>query len=224
MLAIDGPANPSGDWAWSTDTLGIDIVAPTFTDDALRDLLARHAGLRPFAHGSLWEGLAGSIVGQGVSVAGGATLLSRIAALVHPGVRLAGRTLWPMPTPVEIAALGGERLREVGLTRQRAAALADAAGAIRDGVLTISDPLRFREEALAIRGIGPWTVASALLWGVGDADIHPAGDVALLRAARRFLDDPTLSMRELDALSERWRPYRSWAARLLWLELLGPAE
>ncbi|HEX5499707.1 MAG TPA: hypothetical protein VFX03_10785, partial [Thermomicrobiales bacterium] len=116
-LRIEGPANPAADRAWLSDTLGIDVGAPAFDDDRLRNLMDRHAGLRPFAHGSLWEGLAGSIVGQGVSVAGGATLLSRIAALVHPGIALAGRTLWPMPEPAAIAALGVDRLRGVGLTR-----------------------------------------------------------------------------------------------------------
>ncbi|HEX5499470.1 MAG TPA: hypothetical protein VFX03_09595, partial [Thermomicrobiales bacterium] len=220
---IEGTAQPAGDRAWLSDTLGIDAGVPTFDDERLRVLLERHAGMRPFAHGSLWEGLAGSIVGQGVSVAGGATLLSRIAALVHPGVALAGRTLWPLPEPAEIAALGADRLRGVGLTRQRAEALAAAATAMRDGALSKTDPLAFRDAAMAIRGIGRWTIESTLLWGVGDADIHPSGDIALLRAARHVFADPALTMRGLDEMSERWRPYRSWAARLLWLELLGPA-
>ncbi len=223
-LRIEGTANPADDLVWVGETFGLDIEPPAFGDEVLDRLARRHAGMRPFAHGSLWEGVASSIVGQGVSVAGGATLLSRIAALVHPGVALAGRTLWPMPAPAEIAALGVDRLRATGLTRQRAEALAATAEAMRDGDQASGDPERFRADMVAIRGIGPWTIASALLWGVAAADIHPSGDVALLRAARHAFGQPSLSMRELDAMSDRWRPYRGWAARLLWLELLGPAE
>ncbi|HEU5432351.1 MAG TPA: hypothetical protein VFU81_11855, partial [Thermomicrobiales bacterium] len=125
-LGIEGTADPAQDRAWTTETLGLERGAPAFADNALLALHDRHVGMKPFAHGSLWEGLAGSIVGQGVSVAGGATLLSRLAALVHPGVPLAGRTLWPLPEPAEIAALGVDRLRGVGLTRQRAEAMAAA--------------------------------------------------------------------------------------------------
>lgn len=223
-LRIDGTAHPARDHAWIVETLGLERGEPAFADETLRALRERHPGMKPFAHGSLWEGLAGSIVGQGVSVAGGATLLSRIAALVHPGVSLAGRTLWPLPEPADVAALGADRLRSVGLTGQRAEALAAAAAAMRDGALPAADPLAFRDAAMAIRGIGRWTIESTLLWGIGDGDIHPSGDVALLRAARRYFADPSMSMRDLDAMSERWRPYRSWAARLLWLDLLGPAE
>jgi 3-methyladenine DNA glycosylase/8-oxoguanine DNA glycosylase len=32
-----------------------------------------------------------------------------------------------------------------------------------------------------------------------------------------------MTLRELDRLAERWRPARGWAARALWLMLLGPA-
>jgi 3-methyladenine DNA glycosylase/8-oxoguanine DNA glycosylase len=44
--------------------------------------------------------------------------------------------------------------------------------------------------------------------------------VALLRAAR--VHYPEISnLNDLDQLAERWKPYRGWAARLLWLDLLG---
>jgi DNA-3-methyladenine glycosylase II len=222
-LQVSGTASEAGDATWVTETLGIERSDPAFTDPTLCALMRRHVGMKPFAHGSIWEGLASAIVGQGVSVAGGATLLSRIAALVHPGVALAGRTLWPLPTPADVAALGSGRLKGVGLTAQRAEALAAVARAMGDGAWSDRDGERFRSEAISIRGVGRWTIESTLLWGLGDDDVHPSGDVALLRAARRAFADDALSMRALDALSERWRPHRGWAARLLWLELLGPA-
>jgi hypothetical protein len=28
-------------------------------------------------------------------------------------------------------------------------------------------------------------------------------------------------LKDLDRVAERWKPYRAWAARLLWLDLLG---
>jgi 3-methyladenine DNA glycosylase/8-oxoguanine DNA glycosylase len=78
-------------------------------------------------------------------------------------------------------------------------------------------------ELRALPLVGPWTARSALLWGIGAPDVHPIGDVALLRAARQAYGNPALTMKELDLQSDRWRPGRSWAARLLWTNLLGVA-
>ena len=76
------------------------------------------------------------------------------------------------------------------------------------------------EHLLSISGIGPWTIQSALLWGIAAPDAHPTRDVALLRAARVHYPDVS-DLNDLDRVAERWRPYRGWAARLLWLDLLG---
>ena len=57
------------------------------------------------------------------------------------------------------------------------------------------------ERLAAISGIGPWTMQSALLWGVAAADAHPTRDVALLRAAR--VHYPEISdLNDLDRVAE----------------------
>lgn len=71
--------------------------------------------------------------------------------------------------------------------------------------------------------VGPWTAASALLWGPGEPDAYPRGDVVLLRAARLAYDQDEMTMNDLDRIAEGWRPYRAIASRLLWTGLLGPA-
>jgi DNA-3-methyladenine glycosylase II len=72
--------------------------------------------------------------------------------------------------------------------------------------------------------VGRWTAESALLWGVGAPDAHPSGDIALLRAVRNAYGLPEMTLKDLDVLSEAWRPARAIAARLLWTELLGVAH
>ena len=61
-------------------------------------------------------------------------------------------------------------------------------------------------------------LATSLALG-GDA----CSDAALLRAARRACGDPAMDHAALNRLSEQWRPLRAVAARLLWLDLFGPA-
>jgi AraC family transcriptional regulator of adaptative response / DNA-3-methyladenine glycosylase II len=58
-------------------------------------------------------------------------------------------------------------------------------------------------------GIGPWT-ANYIAMRLGNRDAFPAGDLILRRNAGE------LSERELLLRSERWRPYRAYAAMLLW--------
>jgi DNA-3-methyladenine glycosylase II len=86
-----------------------------------------------------------------------------------------------------------------------------------------ADAELWMRDLTAFPMVGPWTAASSLLWGVGHVDVYPKGDVALLRAARLAYDNPGMTMRDLDRLSEEWRPQRGVAARLLWTNLLGAA-
>ena len=72
--------------------------------------------------------------------------------------------------------------------------------------------------------VGPWTVESALLWGIGDDNAFPMGDVALLRAARRAYGLPEMTMKEMQARSNDWIGHRAWASRLLWIDLFGGAS
>jgi 3-methyladenine DNA glycosylase/8-oxoguanine DNA glycosylase len=173
----------------------------------------------------LYEGVVSSIVGQSISVAAAATTERRLYSLFDPGVELDGRRYWPVPAPGQLASASIVVVRSSGVTTKRAEALVRV-GQRFSAVASLSlatnwEELRRRAEALrAISCVGPWTVESALLWGVADPDAHPTGDVALLRAARPFFPEVT-TLRELDHLAARWRPWRGWAARLLWLELLG---
>ncbi|HWW60612.1 MAG TPA: 3-methyladenine DNA glycosylase 2, partial [Thermoanaerobaculia bacterium] len=61
----------------------------------------------------------------------------------------------------------------------------------------------------ALPGIGPWT-AHYIAMRLGEPDAFPAGDLWLRRAAGN------LTERELERISEAWRPWRAYAALLLW--------
>lgn len=227
-LTIAGSAAQATDEAWARTVLGIDQRCPPFADPVVDRLRATALGLHPFAAGSLFDGLISSIVGQSISVASAAITEARLAALFHPAVELAGRRFWPLPRPADLAAADPALVRTSGVTWRRAEALVGAAQAALAGTLPTDeaarrDPDAARHALRALPLVGPWTAESALLWGLGTADAHPTGDVALLRAARRAYADPTLDLRGLDRLAEHWRPARGWAARLLWTDLLGPA-
>src|SRR5680860_901788 len=97
QIAVEGESDPSLDRAWLDAVLDFSRQMPSFTDPVIDRLALQMPGLRPFANGSLFDGVIGSIVGQSISVASAATTERRLAALVHDGVSVAGRVYFPSP-------------------------------------------------------------------------------------------------------------------------------
>lgn len=208
--------------------LGSDISLPAFTDPVIEGLAGRFPGLHPYCDGSLFDGLVTAIVGQSISVAAAAVSQARLAALFAPPVVIGDRGYRPLPRPDQLASATPGLIRQSGVTMRRAQALGHAARALLDGELPDDSAAR-RDPDGASRAlqslplVGRWTAESALLWGIGAPDAHPTGDVALLRAARVAYAGPAMTLRELDAVAEGWRPARGLAARLLWTGLFGAA-
>lgn len=195
-----------------------------FEDPVIADLSSRFPGLRPLTDGGLWEGLVTSITGQAVSLHSAAAFQRRLCAMLSEPVQALDREFLPLPSAEQVADCSTEQVKSIGLTTKRSEGLIAVAREMADG--NVPDPPtdaidHWMQDLTRLPMVGPWTAASALLWGVGHPDAYPKGDVALLRAAKLAYDNPEMTMKELDALSEGWRPQRSIAARLLWTNLLG---
>jgi len=222
-LEIIGSRSTDLDVHWASAVLGASTAMPVFDDPIMAALARKHAGLRPWSAGSLFEGVVSSIVGQSISVAAAATTERRLCQRFNKGLHLDGREFWPPPRPEQLASSSAVFVRESGVTTKRAEALVAVATlfASESGAAAFAvDPFAAVERLVSISGIGPWTVQSALLWGIAASDAHPTRDVALLRAVRVHYPD-VADFKDLDRLAARWQPHRGWAARLLWLDLLG---
>jgi len=67
------------------------------------------------------------------------------------------------------------------------------------------------------KGIGPWTAEIYLMFGLGRADIWPAGDLALQVAVAESLGlKKRPDAKTMTKIGERYRPWRAVAARLFW--------
>jgi len=71
---------------------------------------------------------------------------------------------------------------------------------------------------LALHGIGDWTAQYIALRQLRDMDGFPTGDVGLLRALE-VLEGVRMTARELSVRAEAWRPFRGYAAQVLWASL-----
>src|SRR5689334_6107515 len=116
FLTISGSASAALDESWARAALGIACVPPLANDEIVASARARYPGLRPWANGTLFEGLVGSIVGQSITVAAAAVTENRLSALFHNGVGLAGRVFRPTPRPEHLGSADASLIRQSGVT------------------------------------------------------------------------------------------------------------
>lgn len=129
------------------------------------------------------------------------------------------KTLMGDFTPENIIEVTEQEFRECGVSRQKATYLRGLAEAILDRVIDIDslgakEPDEVRMELIRLKGIGNWTVDIYLMFSLQSPDILPLGDIGILSAIKDLWGFTTIE--EITAHTERWKPYRTTAAFLLW--------
>lgn len=172
------------------------------------------AGVRIPGAWSGFETAVRAVLGQQISVAGARTLAGRLVAALGSELPAAFRVDGlerTFPNPGRVASFD---LRTIGLPASRARALGDLASDVASGELRFdADPEEVRRRLLAVKGIGPWTVEYVAMRALGDRDAFPASDLGLRKAIDKA-EPPGAA--ELEAIAEAWRPFRAYAAILLW--------
>ena len=157
-----------------------------------------------------------AVVGQQVTVAAARTLTTRLVERF--GTPLAtpidGLTRL-FPSPAALAAASGDELGQLGVVRQRQAAihaLAVSSGQIR--LHAGADVAATMDALKALPGIGAWTADYIALRALRWPDAFPAGDVALQKALAP--EGQRLTARAAESRAERWRPWRAYAVIRAW--------
>ena len=169
------------------------------------------------ARGDPYRSLLRSVVYQQLAGAAAAAIAGRLRR--HFGGRY--------PRPEVLLAARDADLRGAGLSRQKIATLQAVAAAFADGTLSNRGLRRMGDDEVVeavtrIKGIGEWTAHMILMFSLGSPDVLPVGDYGVRKGAQHLYGLPALPRRaELEALGERWRPYRSVAAWYLWRSAEG---
>jgi AraC family transcriptional regulator of adaptative response / DNA-3-methyladenine glycosylase II len=168
-------------------------------DQRMAPLLQQCPGVRAPGHWSLYEAAIRGIVGQQISTQAARGIIARLAgAATEPTV---------FPAAASIAALGDEQFPMPGRRRDTLRALCMLCTG-REDTLEIGD-------LSAMPGVGPWTIAMVEMRGSGQPDAFPGKDLGLEKAWAQ-LPGPTIA---LSTHAASWRPWRSYAANLLWRSL-----
>jgi AraC family transcriptional regulator of adaptative response / DNA-3-methyladenine glycosylase II len=193
-----------------------DIVRRHLGRDKLVGALIRaNPGLRvPGAFNGFEMGLR-AILGQQVTVKAATTSAGRLAAalgdpIVTPFAELNRLT----PSPSRIAAATIDDLARHGIVGARCRSIVALAQAEASGSLSLDsghhDPDAFIARLVELPGIGPWTAHYIAMRALRWPDAFPTGDVAILNSLGG------VNAKEADALSQAWRPWRSYAVLHLW--------
>lgn len=155
-----------------------------------------------------------SIVSQQISVKAADSIFTRFRALFEDGY----------PHPEALLGKTTEELRGSGLSFQKISYLQNVAVfAIEYGIdyqhlQTLTDD-EIVHYLIPIKGVGRWTVEMLLMFVMDRPDVFPIDDLVIrqkmVRAYHRTETGRAL-YKELHAIAENWRPYRTMACRYLW--------
>ena len=155
------------------------------------------------------------VLGQQVSTAAARTHAGRlVAAHGEQADDPAGGLTHLFPDMSALAALDPATL---GLPQARRRTLHTLATALADGEIDLgpgSDWQRARELLSALPGLGPWSVETIAMRGLGDPDAFIPGDLGVRVAARQLGLAATPAA--LTRRAEAWRPWRAYAVQYLW--------
>lgn len=80
------------------------------------------------------------------------------------------------------------------------------------------------EHLTQVKGVGVWTVQMLLMFALDRPDVLPTADLGIRNAMKKaygLAEAP--KPKEMEAIAEKWRPYRTVACWYLWRSLDGPA-
>jgi len=195
------------------------LMADLGRSATLRDAVAAAPGIRVPGSWDAFELAVRAILGQQVSVRGATTLSGRLVERFGEPARFeigAGQhsSLFPTAEVLADADVGS-----IGLPRSRATAITSLARAALEGALdfgTSDDLDEIVARLVELPGIGDWTAHYIAMRAANEPDAFPASDLGLRRAVG--VEGEPAGEAALRSLAESWRPWRAYAAMLLWTQ------
>jgi DNA-3-methyladenine glycosylase II len=124
-------------------------------------------------------------------------------------------------TPTKLLALDDAEMKRIGFSRQKTAYARHLAESVVNKTIDLDDLIDrsdsdVKSELMRLKGVGEWTSDIYLLMALLRPDVMPKGDIALHTAWHQLSGESRPTADEFLEIAERWRPYRSVAARMLW--------
>lgn len=197
---------------------GLHDIHEHFQESTLKAIFEEHAGTPLVLEPSPYSCLLKSVIHQQLNMSFAATLTERFVKTFGEQVD----QVWFYPDPETVAAIPIEHLRDMQFSQRKAEYLIGIGEKVSSGELDLAelsekDDEEVIKELVKIRGIGPWTAQSVLLFGFGRMDIFLPADIGIQNALKKhFQLDEKPALDEMEKWQQDWRPYSSYASLYLW--------
>lgn len=174
----------------------------------------------PASVGTHFDAVARSIVFQQLSGKAAGTIHGRFHGLYG------GRP----PSPSELAETSDEKLRSVGLSRQKSAYLKDLGARVASGEVPIETLHELTDDEIVaaltqVKGIGRWTAQMFMMFRLGRPDVLPDLDLGIQKGIQRAYHLRKLpSPDRVKKIGAKWAPYRTVASWYLWRYVDTPVK
>lgn len=156
-----------------------------------------------------------AIIGQQLSTKAASTITERFKAL-FPRKKA---------TPKKVLEMASEEIRSCGISNSKVSFIKDLAAHVLADKLIFDEFHKLSDDDIktklkAVKGIGDWTVEMFLMFTLGREDVFSYGDLGLRKAVQKLYNLKELpDKRMLEFITNKWAPYRTYAARVLWMQL-----
>jgi AraC family transcriptional regulator of adaptative response / DNA-3-methyladenine glycosylase II len=155
-----------------------------------------------------------AILGQQITVRAATTLAARLMDSFGAPVETPHGGLTRLsPTPERLAAAAVDEIAGLGIVQTRARGILALAEAVAAGRLRLgagAPPEATIEQLVTLPGIGRWTAHYIAMRALRWPDAFPKEDIVLRTRLGR------VSPARAEAMSQAWRPWRSYATLHLW--------
>ena len=194
---------------------------PAAINSLLHDRFPAGDGLRVPGTLDGFELAVRAVLGQQITVAAARTLAQRLVARFGEPIDtpIAGLNRL-FPSPASIASASGDELGQLGIVKQRQAAIQAIANAVLHQKLQLhagAEVVGTMAALKALPGVGDWTAQYIAMRALRWPDAFPAGDIALHKALG--LSNSKNAAKEALAASQAWQPWRSYAVLRAWAML-----
>lgn len=126
------------------------------------------------------------------------------------------------PSPKKLISLEDEKLREIGVSYSKIGYLKNLSSAVLNNEICLDNLDGIENEEIVknltkVKGIGQWTAEMFLIFCLGRRDVFSLGDGGLQRSIKwLYRLDEVPKRKQLMQISEKWKPYRTFASLYLW--------
>ncbi|MGZ3921406.1 MAG: DNA-3-methyladenine glycosylase family protein [Bacteroidia bacterium] len=190
-------------------------IAHLSKDKKLKKVIEQVGIIKHGKSEDLYFALMRAIVSQQLSVKAAATIFGRFLSLFKEGY----------PHPKDVLKMKDEKLREAGLSYQKAGYLKNIAHFSIEQTLEYSHLKSKTDDELIeylvqIKGVGRWTVEMLLMFSLGRENVFPKDDLGIQTGIIKLYNINAANKKELylkmDEAAEKWKPYRTLACMYLW--------